>query len=136
MQPVKPIRLTAFFDARGQCPRSGAHLILSLALKWMSVDECSPLPEKGVYTYSYRRPNCQPECQERRDAFELVQKPLGKTTPGFFPEKAGCLTQVALGVWVQGKAHNNSARSFAMTSGPGTGFAAPLSISASRLAAS
>jgi len=74
--------------------------------------------------------------KERCDAFELVQKPLGNATPGFFPVKAGRLTQVALGVWVQGKAHNSSARSFAMTSGPETVATAPLSISASRLAAS
>lgn len=74
--------------------------------------------------------------KERRDAFELVQKPLRNTTPSFFSVKTGRLTQVALGVWVQGEAHNSSARSFAMTSDPRTGFAAPLSISVSRLAAS
>jgi hypothetical protein len=31
--------------------------------------------------------------KKSRDAFELVQKPLGNTTPGFSPVKAGCLTQ-------------------------------------------
>ena len=31
-----------------------------------------------------------------RDAFGLVQKPFGNTTPGFSPVETCCLTQVAL----------------------------------------
>ena len=34
--------------------------------------------------------------KKSRDAFELVQKPFGNTTPCFSPVEAGCLTQVAL----------------------------------------
>jgi len=74
--------------------------------------------------------------KESRDAFEFVQKPLGNSTAGFSPVKARCLTKVALGSRVERKGHNSSAFSLAMTSGPETGAAAPLSISASRLAAS
>ena len=74
--------------------------------------------------------------QKSGDAFKLLDEPRCYPAPSFVPVEPGRVTEVALRTSVERKAHSSSARNLAMASGPETGEDAPLSSSASRIAAS